>query len=78
MQQPATDSRQDVVQSRSNQFEASAIAEAESYAKAWAHAFLRLNEEQKFYAKRSIDELLVLGRLEKLSISTVTSLSTNF
>ncbi|KAH8327869.1 hypothetical protein KR067_001184, partial [Drosophila pandora] len=78
MQQPATDPRQDVVQFKSNQFEASAIAEAESYAKAWTHAFLRLNEEQKFYAKRSIDELLVLGRLEKLSISTVTSLSTNF
>nr|AAL39803.1 LD43225p [Drosophila melanogaster] len=59
------------------QFDANAISEAESYAKAWAHAFLRLNEDQKFYAKRSIDELLVLGRLERLSISTVTSLTTN-
>ncbi|XP_016933480.3 uncharacterized protein [Drosophila suzukii] len=58
-------------------FDASALSEAESYAKAWAHAFLRLNEEQKFYAKRSIDELLVLGRLERLNISTVTSLTTN-
>ncbi|XP_017059398.1 uncharacterized protein LOC108100152 [Drosophila ficusphila] len=60
-----------------NQFDASALAEAESYAKSWAHAFLRLSEDQKFYAKRSIDELLVLGRLERLNISTVTSLSSN-
>ncbi|XP_016966456.1 uncharacterized protein LOC108035368 [Drosophila biarmipes] len=58
-------------------FDASALSEAESYAKAWAHAFLRLSEDQKFYAKRSIDELLVLGRLERLNISTVTSLTTN-
>ncbi|XP_016997064.2 uncharacterized protein [Drosophila takahashii] len=58
-------------------FDASALAEAESYAKSWAHAFLRLSEDQKFYAKRSIDELLVLGRLERLNISTVTSLTTN-
>ncbi|XP_017071450.1 uncharacterized protein LOC108108080 [Drosophila eugracilis] len=58
-------------------FDASSLSEAESYAKAWAHAFLRLSEDQKFYAKRSIDELLVLGRLERLNISTVTSLTTN-
>ncbi|KAH8364821.1 hypothetical protein KR084_012182, partial [Drosophila pseudotakahashii] len=58
-------------------FDASALSEAESYAKSWAHAFLRLSEDQKFYAKRSIDELLVLGRLERLNISTVTSLTTN-
>ncbi|XP_032587712.1 uncharacterized protein LOC116804398 [Drosophila mojavensis] len=57
--------------------DASAISEAESYARAWAHAFLKLSEEQKFFAKRSIDELLVLGRLERLNISTVTSLTTN-
>ncbi|EDW70850.2 uncharacterized protein Dvir_GJ11319 [Drosophila virilis] len=57
--------------------DASAISEAESYARAWAHAFLKLSEEQKFYAKRSIDELLVLGRLERLNISTVTSLTTS-
>ncbi|KAH8268765.1 hypothetical protein KR018_003828, partial [Drosophila ironensis] len=55
--------------------DASDLAEAESYANAWAHAFLRLTEEQKLFAKRSIDELLVLGRLEKLSISTVTTLT---
>ncbi|EDW72836.1 uncharacterized protein Dwil_GK16966 [Drosophila willistoni] len=58
-------------------FDSSALAEAESYARAWSHAFLKLTEEQKFYAKRSIDELLVLGRLEKLNISTVTALTTN-
>ncbi|XP_034481821.1 uncharacterized protein LOC117787412 [Drosophila innubila] len=57
--------------------DATAISEAESYARAWAHAFLKLSEDQKFYAKRSIDELLVLGRLERLNISTVTSLTTN-
>ncbi|XP_017089571.2 uncharacterized protein [Drosophila bipectinata] len=79
MQHPATDFKPETPPSRSNHdFDTSAIAEAESYAKAWTHAFLRLNDEQKFYAKRSIDELLVLGRLQKLSISTVTSLSTNF
>ncbi|KAH8335286.1 hypothetical protein KR074_005331, partial [Drosophila pseudoananassae] len=79
MQHPATDSKPETPPSRSNHhFDTSAIAEAESYAKAWTHAFLRLSDEQKFYAKRSIDELLVLGRLQKLSISTVTSLSTNF
>lgn len=59
------------------QIDATAISEAESYARAWAHAFLKLSEDQKFYAKRSIDELLVLGRLERLNISTVTSLTTN-
>ncbi|BFF97812.1 uncharacterized protein DMAD_06144 [Drosophila madeirensis] len=59
------------------QMDPSALAEAESYARAWAHAFLKLSEDQKFYAKRSIDELLVLGRLERLNISTVTSLTTN-
>ncbi|XP_017841388.1 uncharacterized protein LOC108599110 [Drosophila busckii] len=57
--------------------DASAISEAECYARAWAQAFLKLSEDQKFYAKRSIDELLVLGRLERLNISTVTSLTTN-
>ncbi|KAH8410808.1 hypothetical protein KR222_010454, partial [Zaprionus bogoriensis] len=61
----------------SMQIDASALSEAESYARAWAHAFLKLSEDQKFYAKRSIDELLVLGRLERLNISTVTSLTTN-
>ncbi|XP_017135705.1 uncharacterized protein LOC108151550 isoform X2 [Drosophila miranda] len=59
------------------QIDPSALSEAESYARSWAHAFLKLSEDQKFYAKRSIDELLVLGRLEKLNISTVTSLTTN-
>lgn len=59
------------------QIDGTAISEAESYARAWAHAFLKLSEDQKFYAKRSIDELLVLGRLERLNISTVTSLTTN-
>ncbi|XP_030372818.1 uncharacterized protein LOC115622870 isoform X2 [Scaptodrosophila lebanonensis] len=59
------------------EIDANALAEAESYAQAWAHAFLKLNEDQKFYAKRSIDELLVLGRLQRLSLSTVTSLTTN-
>ncbi|KAH8274539.1 hypothetical protein KR044_008096 [Drosophila immigrans] len=57
--------------------DATAISEAESYARAWAHAFLKLSEDQKVYAKRSIDELLILGRLERLNISTVTSLTTN-
>ncbi|EDV51517.1 uncharacterized protein LOC6544662 [Drosophila erecta] len=77
----SSDISHDVIEPKSEEsgyhFDASAISEAESYAKAWAHAFLRLNEDQKFYAKRSIDELLVLGRLERLNISTVTSLTTN-
>ncbi|XP_017021298.1 uncharacterized protein [Drosophila kikkawai] len=80
-QEPVGDYKEEILQPKglenSNQFNASALSEAESYAKSWAHAFLRLSDEQKFYAKRSIDELLVLGRLEKLSISTVTSLTTN-
>ncbi|KAH8296660.1 hypothetical protein KR054_009476 [Drosophila jambulina] len=80
-QVPVEDYKEEILQPKalenSNQFNASALSEAESYAKTWAHAFLRLTDEQKFYAKRSIDELLVLGRLEKLSISTVTSLTTN-
>ncbi|KAH8264927.1 hypothetical protein KR038_008011 [Drosophila bunnanda] len=80
-QTPGDDYKEEILQPKAldnnNQFNASALSEAESYAKSWAHAFLRLTDEQKFYAKRSIDELLVLGRLEKLSISTVTSLTTN-
>ncbi|XP_043648942.1 uncharacterized protein LOC122617248 [Drosophila teissieri] len=81
VQHIASDVSHEAIESKSAEsgvhFDGSAISEAESYAKAWAHAFLRLNEDQKFYAKRSIDELLVLGRLERLSISTVTSLTTN-
>ncbi|XP_020801858.1 uncharacterized protein LOC110178917 [Drosophila serrata] len=80
-QKPVDDYKEEILQPKTlatnNQFNASALSEAECYAKSWAHAFLRLSDEQKFYAKRSIDELLVLGRLEKLSISTVTSLTTN-
>ncbi|KAH8373409.1 hypothetical protein KR009_005965 [Drosophila setifemur] len=81
IQHPAVDCKEVNTQPSSiissSQLDASAVSEAESYAKAWAHAFLRLSEDQKLYAKRSIDELLVLGRLERLSISTVTSLSAN-
>ncbi|XP_039488382.1 uncharacterized protein LOC120449803 [Drosophila santomea] len=81
VQHTASDVGHEAIEPKSSEggvhFDASAISEAESYAKAWAHAFLRLNEDQKFYAKRSIDELLVLGRLERLNISTVTSLNSN-
>ncbi|XP_016971147.1 uncharacterized protein LOC108038812 [Drosophila rhopaloa] len=81
VQHPVSDFQNETIQPKSEesgvQFDASALSEAESYAKAWAHAFLRLSEDQKLYAKRSIDELLVLGRLERLNISTVTSLSPN-
>ncbi|XP_022218087.2 uncharacterized protein LOC111071195 [Drosophila obscura] len=73
------DFKRETLQPKTNstQIDPSALAEAESYARSWAHAFLKLSEDQKFYAKRSIDELLVLGRLERLNISTVTSLTTN-
>lgn len=79
-EEQSQDYRKETIKPNSPQsvlIDASAISEAESYARAWAHAFLKLSEDQKFYAKRSIDELLVLGRLERLNISTVTSLTTN-
>ncbi|TMW41010.1 hypothetical protein DOY81_013909 [Sarcophaga bullata] len=45
--------------------------DAAIYAEAWACSYRKLSEEQKFYAKKACDEILVLGQLEKLTLNTV-------
>ncbi|KAH8373316.1 hypothetical protein KR009_000618 [Drosophila setifemur] len=41
------------------------------YAQTWSLEFRKLSEDQKFYAKRAIDEIFVLGRLRRLTLNTV-------
>lgn len=45
--------------------------EAETYGRAWAFGYRKLSADQKLYAKKAIDEILVLGQLNSLSLHTV-------
>ncbi|XP_030372582.1 uncharacterized protein LOC115622694 [Scaptodrosophila lebanonensis] len=49
--------------------------ESNIYAQTWSLEYRKLTEEQKFYAKRAIDEIFVLGRLRRLTLSTVPSVT---
>ncbi|XP_052848950.1 uncharacterized protein LOC128260187 [Drosophila gunungcola] len=49
----------------------SGAEESDIYAKTWALEYRKLSEDQKFYAKKAIDEILVLGRLRRLTLNTV-------
>lgn len=44
--------------------------EADVYAEGWAISFRKLSEDQKLYAKRIIEEALLLGQLTKLSLAS--------
>ncbi|XP_017089576.2 uncharacterized protein [Drosophila bipectinata] len=48
------------------------IEESNIYAQTWSLEFRKLSDDQKFYAKRAIDEIFVLGRLRRLTLNTVT------
>ncbi|XP_002027347.2 uncharacterized protein LOC6602288 [Drosophila persimilis] len=45
--------------------------ESSIYAQTWSLEYRKLSEDQKFYAKRAIDEIFVLGRLRRLKLNTV-------
>ncbi|XP_022218088.1 uncharacterized protein LOC111071196 [Drosophila obscura] len=45
--------------------------ESSIYAQTWSLEYRKLSEDQKFYAKRAIDEIFVLGRLRRLTLNTV-------
>ncbi|XP_016955824.1 uncharacterized protein LOC108028474 [Drosophila biarmipes] len=49
----------------------SGAEESNIYAQTWSLEYRKLSEDQKFYAKKAIDEILVLGRLRRLTLNTV-------
>lgn len=49
--------------------------EACIFAEGWACSFRKLSEEQKLYAKKAIEEILILGQLKQLSLNCVTPTS---
>ncbi|XP_023178279.2 uncharacterized protein LOC111604441 [Drosophila hydei] len=55
--------------------EVSGAEESAIYAQTWSLEYRKLTEDQKFYAKRAIDEIFVLGRLRRLTLTTVPSVT---
>ncbi|KAH8410804.1 hypothetical protein KR222_010458 [Zaprionus bogoriensis] len=53
----------------------SGAEESAIYAQTWSLEYRKLTEDQKFYAKRAIDEIFVLGRLRRLTLNTVPSIT---
>ncbi|XP_017059964.1 uncharacterized protein LOC108100518 [Drosophila ficusphila] len=51
----------------------SGAEESNIYAQTWSLEYRKLSEDQKFYAKKAIDEILVLGRLRRLTLNTVST-----
>lgn len=47
------------------------LDEASIYGQSWACGFRKLSAEQKLYAKKAIDEILILGQLNSLKLQTV-------
>uniref|UniRef100_A0A1A9VVT6 MADF domain-containing protein n=1 Tax=Glossina austeni TaxID=7395 RepID=A0A1A9VVT6_GLOAU len=45
--------------------------EADIYARAWACGYRKLSSEQKLYAKKAMDEILVMGQLNALNLHTI-------
>ncbi|EDV97518.1 uncharacterized protein LOC6558419 [Drosophila grimshawi] len=63
---------------RSDVFVSHDVSEAEEsaiYAQTWSLEYRKLTEDQKFYAKRAIDEIFVLGRLRRLTLNTVPAVT---
>lgn len=46
--------------------------EAAIYGQSWACGFRKLSPQQKLFAKKAIDEILILGQLEALKFNTVS------
>lgn len=55
--------------------EVSGAEESAIYAQTWSLEYRKLTDDQKFYAKRAIDEIFVLGRLRRLTLNTVPSIT---
>ncbi|XP_016971118.1 uncharacterized protein LOC108038792 [Drosophila rhopaloa] len=55
----------------------SGAEESNIYAQTWSLEYRKLSEDQKFYAKKAIDEILVLGRLRRLTLNTVPTAQKN-
>ncbi|KAM8708961.1 hypothetical protein ACLKA7_015863 [Drosophila subpalustris] len=53
----------------------SGAEESAIYAQTWSLEYRKLTEDQKFYAKRAIDEIFVLGRLRRLTLNTVPAVT---
>lgn len=51
------------------------VNDGDIYARSWALSFNKLCEEQKLYAKKAIDDILLLGQLNKLTLNVVPSIS---
>ncbi|KAH8264803.1 hypothetical protein KR038_001700 [Drosophila bunnanda] len=51
--------------------------ESNIYAQTWSLEYRKLSEDQKFYAKKAIDEIFVLGRLRRLTLNTVPTADLN-
>lgn len=49
--------------------------DAATYAESWAVSYRKLDETQKLYAKKAIDEILIMGQLKQLTLDTVSSSS---
>ncbi|XP_023291317.2 uncharacterized protein LOC111674872 [Lucilia cuprina] len=45
--------------------------EANTYANGWAYMYKQMNPNQQLFAKRAIEEILILGRFNKLNFDTV-------
>lgn len=45
--------------------------EAAIYADAWAVSYRKMNVEQRLYAKKAIEEILILGQLGQLTLNSV-------
>lgn len=45
--------------------------EAAIYGQAWACGFRKLSPQQKLFAKKAIDEILILGQLKALKLRTI-------
>ena len=46
--------------------------DADIFAEGWTLSFKKLSEVQKLYAKKGIDEILLFGQLNQLSLHNVT------
>lgn len=51
--------------------------ETATYAESWALSYRKLSGDQKLFAKRAIDEILILGQLNQLRLNSVISPTCN-
>lgn len=51
--------------------------EAATFSEYWACLFRKLSETQQLYARKAIEEILLLGQLNQLTLNTVSTASSN-